>query len=197
MNSFSTSHYPSLSSKSLASGNGKQQGDTSAGKRGRRSAAAAADTAAMPEMSAQDAATAAALAAMFMAPGMDPEERITVVNVENGQRLVGGKAPRRIDLPMWLISHPNYLPDESEIINLAIKQGQMNNPEFQQQQQQRGPGKNSKHSNVNENDEDSCSPKPASSRNNPHTPLAQQKAKSKVGFFIIEASYRIEKQSFL
>jgi hypothetical protein len=190
LNSFSTSNYPSLSSKSLASGSGKQQGDTSAGKRGRRSAAAAAETAALPEMSAQDAATAAALAAMFMAPGMDPEERISVVNVENGQRLVGGKAPRRIDLPMWLISHPNYLPDESEIINLAIKQGQMNNAEFQQQQR-RGPGKNSKHSNVNENDEDSCSPKPASSHNNPHTPLAQQKAKSKVGYFIIEASYMI------
>lgn len=116
-----------------------------------------------PEISAQDAATAAALAAMFLAPGQDPEERITVVNVENGQRLTGSKAPRRADLPLWLISHPNYLPDESEIINLAIKQGQMNNPEFQQQRsskQTRDEKPTSK--NLNENDEDSISPKSAS-----------------------------------
>jgi len=78
------------------------------------------------DISQQDAATAAALAAMFLAPGQDPDERVTVINVENGSRLTGSKAPRRQDLPMWLISHPNYLPDESEIINLALKQGQMN-----------------------------------------------------------------------
>lgn len=114
-----------------------------------------------PEISAQDAATAAALAAMFLAPGQDPEERITVVNVENGQRLTGSKAPRRVDLPLWLISHPNYLPDESEIINLAIKQGQMNNPEFQQQQQRSSkPTRDEKPAPKNfENDEDSNSPK--------------------------------------
>ncbi len=79
-----------------------------------------------PEMSQQDAATAAALAAMFLAPGQDPEERVTVINVKTGLRLTGNKAPRRQDLPMWLISHTDYLPDESEIINLAMKQNQMN-----------------------------------------------------------------------
>lgn len=111
-----------------------------------------------PEISSQDAATAAALAAMFMAPGQDPEERITVVNVENGQRLTGSKAPRRVDLPLWLISHPNYLPDESEIINLAMKQGQMNNPEFHQQQQ-RSSSSQKPASRHFENNEDSNSPK--------------------------------------
>jgi len=74
-----------------------------------------------PPMASDEATTAAALAAMFLVPGQDPEERITVVNIENGSRLTGSKAPKRADLPMWLISHPNYLPDETELINLAIK----------------------------------------------------------------------------
>ena len=112
---------------------------------------------------------------MFLAPGQDPEERITVVNVENGSRLTGNKAPKRIDLPMWLISHPNYLPDESEIVNLALKQSQINaQPDkaieqtTQQQQQQRRSGKSLKQSHMaiphDENDEDSLSPKPSISR---------------------------------
>ena len=73
-------------------------------------------------MNAADAAaTTAALAALFMTPGQDPDERITVFNVEDGTRLTGNKAPKRIDLPRWLLAHPNYLPDESEIINMTLK----------------------------------------------------------------------------
>lgn len=120
-----------------------------------------------PEMSNQDAATAAALAAMFLAPGQDPEERISVINVETGARIVGNKAPKRCDLPMWLISHPNYLPDESEIINLALKQSQQLMPDGQQENPQgnscaRRGSKSLKQSHMvtphDEKEEDSSSP---------------------------------------
>jgi len=63
--------------------------------------------------------SSAALAALFLAPGLDLNDRITVINIENGSRLTGNKAPKRGELPVWLITHPNYLPDESEIIKLT------------------------------------------------------------------------------
>ena len=120
-----------------------------------------------PEMSNQDAATAAALAAMFLAPGQDPDERISVINVETGARIVGNRAPKRSELPMWLISHPNYLPDESEIINLALKQSQQAiAPESQQENlntSSRRGSKSLKQSHMvtphDEREEDSSSPK--------------------------------------
>jgi len=120
------------------------------------------------EMSQQDAATAAALAAMFLAPGQDPDERVTVINVETGVRLSGSKAPRRQDLPMWLISHPNYLPDESEIMNLALKQSQLSGMIEQQQQEsanrssRSGKSLRQSHMSTPHDDDESMSPQPAS-----------------------------------
>lgn len=70
---------------------------------------------------AMNPADLAALAALFLVPGQDPDERITVINMEDGTRLTGSKAPKRIDLPVWLLAHPNYLPDEQEIINMTLK----------------------------------------------------------------------------
>ena len=72
----------------------------------------------------------AALAALFMAPGLDPEERISMFHVKDGTRVTGSKAPKRGDLTRWLNAHPGFLPDESEIMNLTLKNQQ------QQQQQQ-------------------------------------------------------------
>ena len=79
-----------------------------------------------------DASAAAAiqqLAALFMTPGQDPDERIPMINVEDGTRLVGNKAPKRGDLARWLMTHPNYLPDQSELISMTLKnQAALNNP---------------------------------------------------------------------
>lgn len=69
----------------------------------------------------------AALANLFMAPGADPDERIAVINVEDGSRLQGNKAPKRGELVMWLMTHPNYLPDEQEIINMTMQSANMAN----------------------------------------------------------------------
>ena len=63
----------------------------------------------------------AALAALFMASGQDPDERISVINMTDGTKLTGSKAPKRAELPLWLLAHPNYLPDEQEILNMTLK----------------------------------------------------------------------------
>ena len=84
----------------------------------------------------------AALAALFLAPGNDPDERISVINVEDGTRLQGNKAPKRGELAMWLLSHPNYLPDEQEIINMTMQSANM--AALMQQQQQQSNSSNNK-----------------------------------------------------
>lgn len=63
----------------------------------------------------------ATLAALFLQPGMDPDERVTVVNIQDQTKLTGNRAPRRSELAMWLLTHPNYIPDEAEIMNLSMK----------------------------------------------------------------------------
>ena len=78
----------------------------------------------------------AALAALFLAPGNDPDERITVINIEDGTRLQGNKAPKRGELAMWLLAHPNYLPDEQEILNMTMQTNMANMAALLQQQQQ-------------------------------------------------------------
>jgi hypothetical protein len=87
------------------------------GKRGRKSIAQKEPVAPVDPMAAQ----IQSLAALFLQPGLDPDERVVVINMENGTRLTGNKAPRRSELPMWLLAHPSYLPDESELLNLAMK----------------------------------------------------------------------------
>ena len=78
----------------------------------------------------------AALAALFLAPGNDPDERITVINIEDGTRLQGNKAPKRGELAMWLLAHPNYLPDEQEILNMTMQTNMANMAALLQQQQE-------------------------------------------------------------
>ena len=78
----------------------------------------------------------AALAALFLAPGNDPDERLTVINIEDGTRLQGNKAPKRGELAMWLLAHPNYLPDEQEILNMTMQTNMANMAALLQQQQQ-------------------------------------------------------------
>jgi hypothetical protein len=65
-----------------------------------------------------DAGASLAAAAMFLQSGQNPDERISVINLENGQRLTGNKAPKRADLLVWLMSHPNFTIDQSEFMNL-------------------------------------------------------------------------------
>jgi chromodomain-helicase-DNA-binding protein 7 len=101
--------------------------------------------------------SSAALAALFLAPGLNLNDRITVINIENGTRLTGNKAPKRAELPMWLMTHPNYLPDESEIVKLttqrnAIEQQQQQQQQEQQQQQPK-PSKQFKPNNDNHYEE--------------------------------------------
>jgi len=83
--------------------------------------------------------SSAALAALFLAPGLNLNDRITVINIENGTRLTGNKAPKRAELPMWLMTHPNYLPDESEIVKLTTQRNAIEQKQQQEQQQQQQP----------------------------------------------------------
>ena len=79
----------------------------------------------------------AALAALFMAPGLDPEERISMFHVKDGTRVTGSKAPKRGDLTRWLNAHPGFLPDESEIMNLTLKNQQQQQQQTNEQQRLR------------------------------------------------------------
>ena len=53
---------------------------------------------------------------MFMPPGVDPDDHITVINMEDGTRLSGEDAPKRVDPADWLIHNTNYLPEIAIII---------------------------------------------------------------------------------
>nr|QVX32607.1 CHD6/7/8/9 [Platynereis dumerilii] len=48
-------------------------------------------------------------------PGaLDPEGRVSVINLEDGSRLKGEKAPRRSELVAWLKEHPGYIVEHPE-----------------------------------------------------------------------------------
>ena len=60
------------------------------------------------------------ISSLFLGPNMDPDERVAVINVEDGTRLSGDDAPKRIDLADFLSQNKNYLPEQSDIFELAF-----------------------------------------------------------------------------
>ena len=84
-----------------ASGNGNNGGNGNSNKRSRKP-------------------TKDPMSMLFLGPNSNPDERVPVINVEDGTRLSGEEAPKRIDLADFLSQNKNFLPEQSDIFELAF-----------------------------------------------------------------------------
>jgi hypothetical protein len=71
------------------------------------------------------------IAALILGPDKDQNERITMINMNDGTRITGKKAPKRSELPNWIMNHPNHYPESEEFLQLLKNTCLLNNRNIQ------------------------------------------------------------------